>query len=102
MRTFWKTFFTVLTAPCPFLGIGQSLAITLDELLLALGIVGGRGFWQRQHVTVHGFIVIGKVTRDIDIVRTRHAVFAGRAGNRRYTRYLIGNLRQQGVLSLRS
>ena len=55
--------------------------ITIDELLLAGGVVTGRSIGQGQHVVVDGLIVVGKVAGDVDAVGTRHAVFAGGTGN---------------------
>ena len=101
LRTLGETLLAVLAGAGPGLSVGQGLAIALDELLLALGIVSGRRLGQWEDMTVHSLVVIGEVARDIHTVRTRHTVFAGCAGYGRHTRHLVGNLRQQRILCLR-
>ena len=76
---------TVLAGTGPGLGIRQGLAITLDELLLALGIVGSCVCRQGQQMIVDSLVVVGEVARDVDAIRTGHTVFAGGAGDCRET-----------------
>ena len=82
LGTLGQTFLAVLTGTGPGLGIRQGFAITLDELLLALCIVGGCGSRQGQDVFGDGLVVVSEVARDVDTIGTGHAVFAGGAGNR--------------------
>ena len=83
LGTLGQTFLAVLTGTGPGLGIRQGLAITLDELLLAFCVVGCCGSRQGQNVLSDGLVVVGEVARDVDAVRTGHAVFAGGAGDGR-------------------
>ena len=95
-----QTFLAVLTGTGPGLGIRQGLAITLDELLLALCIVGGCGSRQGQDVFSDGLIVVCEIARDVDTIRTRHAVFTGGAGDSREARHLVSNVGKQRVLGI--
>ena len=83
LGTLGQTFLAVLTGTGPGLSIRQGLAITLNELLLTFCIVGCCGSRQGQDVFSDGLIVVSEIARDIDTVRTRHAVFTRGAGDGR-------------------
>ena len=81
LGTLGQTFLAVLTGTGPGLGIRQGLAITLNELLLALCIVGCSWSGQGQDMFGDGLVVVSEIAWDVDTIGTGHAVFAGGTGN---------------------
>ena len=47
-----------------------------------------------------GLVVVSEVARDVDTVRTRHAVFTGGAGDSREAGHLVSNVGEQRVLGI--